>query len=152
MAPQSVIQKYRHYQFRLVKEVDGARLVTYALLARATASRARDKTFDIFEAGSDVAALKRARDYSKRSVPNKGSLPGEFRGVVVVRHDTDQTKAPLVSMTKGKVALVNRRLRLRDTTVWLYYVDPKGHAYSLDPTTRKIGHLVRPIAWAAIEP
>lgn len=149
MTPPSTAQDSRHYQFLLVKRFDGARPVTYPPHAWPTAKRARDKTLDRFEAGSDPKALQLARAYSRRSIQNKGPLPGPFRGVVVARHETVQTKPQHVRMTRGRSLVVtNRRRRERDTTVWLYYVDTKGDAYSVDPTTKLTGDLVRPISRA----
>ena len=51
VTPPSKVQDHRHYQFRLVKRFDGAKLVTHGKLAWASTKRGRDKTLDRFEAG-----------------------------------------------------------------------------------------------------
>ena len=127
-------QSRSHYQFRLVKRIDGRKLVTHAILANARSKGARDKTLDIFQASNDRAALQRARDYFHRAVQNKGPLPGEFRGVVVVKYDSDPKKPAIISQPKlhGPLETANRRRQLRGTTTWLYYLDPKGDVFYVD--------------------
>ena len=129
-----------HYQFRLVKQIRGSRIVTHQVIAHSKSPIARDKSLDIFEADSDIAALQRARSYIRRSGGNKGPLPGEFRGVVVVRYATDPAKPGLIGARNkwGQVEVTNRRRRLQGTTTWLYYIDPTGQAYSLGPNTHRI--------------
>lgn len=80
-------QTLTHYQLRLVKRIDGRILITHSELANGGATGARDKTLDVFQANNDNAALQRARDYVHRSIRKKGSLPGEFRSVVVVKYE-----------------------------------------------------------------
>jgi hypothetical protein len=128
-----------HYQLRLVKRVDRKRVVTHPPLAHAKSVNARDKTLDIFQANNDRAALQRAREYGLKSLQKKGPLPGDYRGVVVVKHQTAHAKPFLVEQTKsGAIEIVNRRRRLAGSTVWLYYLDNEGNAWNLDAKSHEL--------------
>ena len=128
------------YQLRLVKRIDGRKLVTHGKLAHAKSTQARDKTLDIFQASNDRAALQRAREYSNRSPQRKGSLPGDFRGVVVVKFVNDSAKPGVMRQRKayGLPEVTNRRRRLPNTTTWLYYVDAAGDAHRVHPKAHVI--------------
>ena len=132
-------QTRTHYQLRLVKRIDGRKFVTYSTLANAGSTGARDKTLDVFQANNDKAALQRARDYVHRSVRRKGPLPGEFRGVVVVKYEHDPERPALVTQqVQGPLEMTNRRDRLKGTTTWLYYIDSTVDAYTVDATNHEV--------------
>lgn len=133
MAKQDAQSKY---QIRRVKRLDwGGKIVTHAVLAKAT--KARDKTLDFF-AKSDEAALSKARQYCKYG-SQKSELPEEFLGVVVAKHQTDPKKLVSVDLS---MRVTKRSRRLTDTTVWIYYVNPSGEAYEVTKS-RSMGALVQ---------
>ena len=89
MSPLSAEQKYRHYQFRLVKRIDGARLVTHESLARATPRRARDKTFDIFDSLTRCPATRRPATYHAVAKAHGPDHRYECRGDRQTEHDVE---------------------------------------------------------------
>lgn len=119
---------HAHYQLRLVKRIDGTRIVTHGQLAQPKSLNAPDKTMD-FNVGSVRAALTRAKDYCRRGCRRKGGLPGEFFGVVLVKHESDAKKSVAVKTPGFEVT--KRPKRIPDTTVWLYYVSQDLEAYEV---------------------
>ena len=133
-------QERFQYQLRLVERFDGRRIVTHGHLAHAKSIGARDKTLDFIQATNDRAALGHARKYVGRSDHRKGTAPGEFQGVVVVRSETDTAKPGLIRRARAHQLpeVTNRRRRRCDTTIWLYYVDPSGAAYNVDAKSHTV--------------
>lgn len=133
------LDPHAHYQLRLVQRFDGARIVTYASLAQPKSLEAKDKTLDL-TAGSEKGALQKARNYCRRGAKRKGELPGEFIGVVLVKHVSD-TGRP-ITVTRSGFQVTKRPKRTTGTTVWLYYVDADGKAFMVDPSTH---HVLNPL-------
>ena len=138
MSPKEQAGANVHYQVRLVKRLDGRRVVTHHALAQPKELRARDKTLDF---GTERGALQAARNYSARGEQRKGPLPGDFVGTIVVKHISDPTKFGTVKL--GNVPrgfeVTKRPRRLVGTTTWLYYVDPNGKAFHVNGKTHRIG-------------
>ena len=132
--PQPDIQV--HYQLRLVLRLDGTKIVTHGCLAQPKSFKDPDKTLD-FAAGSEKAILQKARDYCRRGTSRKGELPGGFIGVVLVKHTTDSDKPITIKLPRnqGRFQVTKRPKRTPGTTVWSYFVDADGEAYTIDPLT-----------------
>ena len=128
-----------HLQLRLVKRFDGRRLVTYRNLAQPKEGAAKDHTLDLFL--NERSALQAARNYCARGEKRKGPLPGEFLGVVVVKHESEGSKSARVGPW-GPGKLIGRRPRVPGTTTWLYYVSPECEAFHIDPVTQEKGERV----------
>ena len=123
------------YQLRLVKRFDGKSIVTHQPLAQPKSFKAKDKTLD-FTSGSEKGALQRARDYCRRGDNRKGELPGEFLGVVLVKHSSDRDKS--IAVAPSGFQVTKRPKRTVGTTVWTHYVDADGRAYTVDPSTHNV--------------
>ncbi len=126
-----------HYQLRLVRRLDGTKIVTHGRLAQLKSLKDPDKTLD-FTAGSEKAALKKVRDYYWRGPRRKGELPGDFIGAVLVKHTTDAGRSITVkppSRFQAGFQVTKRPRRTTGTTVWLYYLDANGLVYTVDPLT-----------------
>ena len=109
------LDPHAHYQLRLVRRFDGAGIMTHPSLAQPKSLKARDKTLDI-TAGSERGALQKARNYCRRGAKRKGELPGEFIGVVLVKHVSDASR-PITVKRSGfqvdqKAQTNNRNHRL----------------------------------------
>lgn len=132
------LDPHAHYQLRLVRRFDGMRIVTYPPLAQPKSLKDRDKTLDI-TAGTERGALQKARNYCRRGPKRKGELPGEFLGVVLVKHNSDSDKSIVVSRS---FEVTKRPKREKGTTVWLYYVDADGQAFTVNPMSHHVVNLV----------
>ena len=130
----SRLDPHAHYQLRLVRRFDGRRLVTHSPLAQPKSLKDRDKTLDI-TAGTERGALQKARHYCRRGPKRKGELPGEFLGVVLVKHTSDSNKS--IAVTRS-YQVTKRPKRTTGSTVWLYYVDADGHAFTVDQLTHYV--------------
>ena len=126
---------HHHFQLRLVKRIDGRRIVTHGPMANANGIAAKDKTLDFSTKGE---AVKSAKDYCCRGSRRKGPLPGEFLGVVVVRRESDQTRWISVGSLTAGMKVSKRPKRVKGTTTWLSYVDKDGVEYHVDPVTHRI--------------
>lgn len=124
-----------NYQLRLVKRIDGSRIVTHQVMSQPKSLNAKDKTLD-FTIGTEKGAIQRARDYCRRGANRKGELPGEFLGVVLVKHSSDKGKP--VSVSPVGFQVTKRHKRTVGTTVWTHYVDRDGRAYTVDPKTHDV--------------
>ena len=141
MSPKNQFDANVHYQLRLVKRIDGGRIVTHGPLAQPKGLGARDKTVDF---GTEKGALQAARNYSKRGERRKGPLPGDYMGAVVTKFVTDAARFGAIKPgnVPGGFILTNRSKRLEGTTTWLYYVDPDGKAFHVSAETHRVGGAV----------
>lgn len=129
-----------HYQLRMVKRLDGKKLVTHQPLANVKSTTARDKTLDEFQANTDRGALQHARNFLRRSPARQGPLPDPFLGVVVAKFDSDPSKPGIIRALNpyGNVEVINRRQRMKGTTTWLFFVNVEGNAFHVD-SERRLG-------------
>lgn len=125
---------HTHYQIRLVKRFDGAKIVSHSPLAQPKSLNDIDKTLDA-TVGTQKGALQKARNYCRRGATRKGDLPGKFLGVVVVKHVSSLQK-PIAFARSGQVT--KRPKRVVGTTDWLYFVDPDARAYYVDASTHNV--------------
>lgn len=129
------LEPHAHYQLRLVRRFDGARIVTYSSLAQPKSLKDTDKTLDAIP-GDKKGALQKARNYCRRGDKGKGDLPGEFIGVVVVKHVFDANRP--ITVRRADFQVTKRPKRTTGTTVWMYYVNADGQAYTIDSSTHHV--------------
>ncbi len=129
------LDPHAHYQLRLVRRFDGAGIMTHPSLAQPKSLKARDKTLDI-TVGSERGALQKARNYCRRGAKRKGELPGEFIGVVLVKHVSDASRP--ITVKRSGFQVTKRPRRTTGTTVWMDFVDADGKAYTVDPATHYV--------------
>ena len=128
----TLLDSHTHYQIRLVKRFDGAKIVTYAPMAQPKTLKDRDKTLDVTTAGGEKGALQKARNYCRRGATRKGDLAGRFLGVVLVKHVSPVHRSITVS---NSWQVTKRPRRVVGTTEWLYFVDPDARAYYVDSSS-----------------
>ena len=134
MAITSRVDVHAHYQLRLVKRIDGKKIVTYGNLGKLKEGRAKDQTLDFTDA-TDKGALKKAQGFVTREDSNKGPMPEPIKGVVVVKHESEPAKWVAGRLTKaGSVVVTKRPQRKLGTATWLYYVVTEGMACDVGHT------------------
>jgi len=136
-------------QFRLVRELKEfphgrLEIITYQPMGKPKEGTKEDKTSELL---SESAALKLACDYCKRSEKRKGLPAGvELRGVVVTRFIGDSKGAvPLPGNIPYRLIGGRRPPRVKDTTKWLYYIEPETcKAFHVDTilSGERIVHLI----------
>jgi hypothetical protein len=128
------------FQLRLVKELRGRKIITRKFLADIKEGANDDHTLDLL--ARERSALHEARNYCSRSDERKGLLPGQFLGVVVTKFESDPSGSKRVSTTVPKRLMKGsrwgRKRRAKDTTTWLYYVDPQSKAFHVDAKTHRV--------------
>ena len=132
------LQTNMHFQLRLVKHLDGTRIVTHLNLGQPNEGAAKDHVLDLFD--NERSALQAARNYCARGEKRKGPLPGQFLGVVVVKFESDPSRWKSVkpgSFGSG-FKLRGRPPRVKGKTIWLYYVDPQSKAFHVDARTHRV--------------
>ena len=125
------------FQLRLVKELKGSRIITGRSLADIKEGANDDHTLDLL--ARERSALQEARNYCSRSDERKGLLPGQFLGVVVTKFESDPSGSKRVPTTVPKRLMKGgdwgRKRRVKDTTTWLYYIEPQScKAFHVDTT------------------
>ena len=128
-----------HFQLRLVKHLDGTRIVTHPNLGQPNEGTTKDHVLD--RCDNERSALQAARNYCARGEKRKGPLPGQFLGVVVVKYESDPSRWKSVKpgSFSSYFKLSRRPPRVVGKTIWLYYVDPQSKAFHVDAKTH---HLV----------
>jgi len=134
-----------HFQLRLVKELRGSRIITRKSLADIKEGANDDHTLDLL--ARERSALQEARNYCNRSDERKRLLPGQFSGVVVTKFESDPSGSKRVPTTVSKRLMKGscwgRKRRVKDTTTWLYYIEPQScKAFHVDARTH---HIVGPV-------
>ncbi len=127
-----------HFQLRLVKRFDGTRVVTHPNLGQPNEGTAKDHVLDLFD--NERSVLQAARNYCARGEKRKGSLPGQFLGVVVMKFEGDPSRWKSVKpgSFSSYFKLSRRPPRVKGKTIWLYYVDPQSKAFHMDARTRQV--------------
>lgn len=134
-----------HFQLRLVKELRGSRIITGKSLADIKEGANDDHILDLL--ARERSALQEARNYCNRSDKRKGLLPGQFLGVVVTKFESDPSGSKRVPTTVPKRLMKGsrwgRKRRVKDTTTWLYYIEPQSckascKAFHVDARTHQI--------------
>lgn len=132
-----------HFQLRLVKSIDEkGKISTHHKMARPKGMKG-DQTLDLYT--SEQGILMKAHAYCSRTDERKGPFPEPFLGVVVVKHESDPDKWDLGFPVGQHLKLNKRPRRMKKTTIWLYYIDPRSEEFYMDNKTHRImGLVVRP--------
>ncbi len=125
------------YQLKLVQRIEHGKPVTYPGYAHIKPKSPRPTILTegmIGEVRSYKGVLKSARGYISRL--NKEVLPApweDIEGVVITEHrGFGKAKA----FPKGGMARGPRKMK--DTTLWLSYLDKEGDEHSIDPQTKQL--------------
>lgn len=114
-----------HYQCRLVKRLDGRKIITFRKLGKMYAHE--QKTLKSYHTLDE--AITEACKFNP-------SLPLEVKGIVIVRFRASGGGTIVnASDKKPFVRITNRKL---GTSVWLRFIDRSGEVYELSPDNHEI--------------
>ena len=129
-----------HYQYRVVRKLEGKRVFTHKKLLQINSTRrARTKTVDQYSDATgkpltrpkdERFAMEAAKRFCEQVDAGQRDAPVmEFRGLVVAKFKSSGT----VGITAGQPEGYRRPRRTMGSTEWICYVAPSGHVSNLHP-------------------